>query len=206
MAEIHIEKRQRSTWPWVLLGLVLLALLLWWLLTDNAQRIAATDTTRGYYDTAAGTIARPSPVAPSPAAGAAFFAFNDSLRSRGDEGVTRTTTATGIRRLSSALGAITGAGSMRMRIDSLGELADSLEQLPASESGRITHDAFTRAASIMTQVQRASYPDARDEVNEVLDAAGDVESDEPISEQRDDVREFFDETAKALHAMTKAGM
>lgn len=56
MAEIDIERKQTTAWPWILLGLLVLALLAWWLLghRDTDDRTAAvtpaaqvTDTT-GY--------------------------------------------------------------------------------------------------------------------------------------------------------------
>lgn len=46
MAEIHMEKRERSSmgWLWILLAILLIALLVWWFWPDEPE-IAAIDTT-----------------------------------------------------------------------------------------------------------------------------------------------------------------
>lgn len=67
MAEIDIERKQTTAWPWILLGLVVLALLAWWLLghrSTDARAAAVTpaaqvmDTT--YNAAAAGVAAMPA--------------------------------------------------------------------------------------------------------------------------------------------------
>jgi hypothetical protein len=65
MAEINIQRKERSVWPWLLAGVLLLALL-WFLFarnTDNMTTGTAGDTT--YRDTtAAGTIPPPATTPP----------------------------------------------------------------------------------------------------------------------------------------------
>lgn len=63
MAEINIERKERAVWPWLLAGVLLLALL-WFLFARNPGDIRtgmAGDTTfRDTTGAAAGTIAPPT--------------------------------------------------------------------------------------------------------------------------------------------------
>jgi hypothetical protein len=66
MAEINIQRRERSIWPWLLAGVLLLGLL-WFLFARNTDTLTAgrADTTAA--DTsgaAAGTIAPPATTPP----------------------------------------------------------------------------------------------------------------------------------------------
>lgn len=67
MAEIDIERKQSTAWPWILVGLVVLALLAWWLLGHRSTDVRAAavtpaaqvmDTT--YNASAAGVAAMPA--------------------------------------------------------------------------------------------------------------------------------------------------
>jgi hypothetical protein len=62
MAEINIQRKERSVWPWLLGGLLLVGVL-WFLFARNpaADVTTATDTTRTTVDSgaAAGTLAPP---------------------------------------------------------------------------------------------------------------------------------------------------
>ena len=69
MAEINIQRRERSIWPWLLAGILLLGLL-WFLFARNNDTLTtgmgadttAADTTGA----AAGTIAPPPTTTPPP--------------------------------------------------------------------------------------------------------------------------------------------
>ena len=69
MAEINIQRRERSIWPWLLAGVLLLALL-WFLFARNNDNMTtslgadsiAADTTGA----AAGTIGTPPPAITPP--------------------------------------------------------------------------------------------------------------------------------------------
>lgn len=57
MAEINIQHKERSAWPWLLAGIVLLAVL-WFLFARGATDTVATraDRTAGRTGAAAGTL------------------------------------------------------------------------------------------------------------------------------------------------------
>lgn len=214
MAELHIERKERSAWPWILLGLALLALLLWYLLgRDDVDDGVVADTAAGVVtDTGAAPGAAPDamPGAAGDAGGAvaAFLAYTDERRSRQNADLTHEYTADGIRRLAAALDVVArqdtvGGAALQPRLDSLRQGADALQRNAESmQHAEQTRAAFTSAAGIMAAVQERRFPDLGDEVGQVREAAEAVRAGAPLLEQRAQVQTFFDRAAAVLRAMT----
>jgi len=226
MAEIHIERKERTTWPWVLLGLVLLALLLWWLFSrNNGTRVAAYDTASAYVDSAAGMV-NPMPNGNASASTVAFLAFNDTVQARGDMGIDHQYTASGIHTLATTLQNMAGnaggnmnAGAdanaansgqtggnvpdLQTRVDSMNTLADAMQRESSSlKHANFAHQAFMIAADVMKDLQQSRFPNASNDVQQVRQAANDVEAGTPLLDQRSQIRQFFDRAATAVRAMS----
>lgn len=209
MAELHIERKERSAWPWILLGLALLALLLWYLLgRDDVDDGVVADTAAGVVtDTSAAPGAMPG-AAGDAGAVAAFLAYTDERRARQDADLTHEYTADGIRGLAAALDVVArqdtvGGAALQPRLDSLRQGADALQRNAESmQHAEQTRAAFTSAAGIMAAVQERRFPDLGDEVGQVREAAEAVRAGAPLLEQRAQVQTFFDRAAAVLRAMT----
>ena len=69
MAEINIQRKERSVWPWLLAGVLLLALL-WFLFARNNDNLLtgsrADSTYRDTTGAAAGTLTPPPTTTPPP--------------------------------------------------------------------------------------------------------------------------------------------
>ncbi|HEX6058898.1 MAG TPA: hypothetical protein VFZ11_07740 [Gemmatimonadaceae bacterium] len=209
MAEVHIERKERRAWPWVLLVLVLLALLAWWLLSQRrADDDVVTETRPG---AVVGTPAFSDAATTASTAGTvdAFLQWVEDRQA--DPGMTleHRHTAEGIRRLAAALGSVAerdtvGGAALRPQLDSLRGLADALmRDEQSTHHARFTHDAFTRAAAIMNDLQRR-HPGAADAVSESRRAAQAVRAETPLLEQREDVRRFFERAADAVRGLAVA--
>src|SRR5690606_16255405 len=119
MAEINVERRERSMAPWLIIGALLLIALLWWLLSGNNERdnvAAVTDTTgvvapgaMGTADPAAATMTPESGTgsmgtAAQPAAVSTFLSYVDERSTQGAVGLDHEYTANGLRQLADAIG------------------------------------------------------------------------------------------------------
>jgi hypothetical protein len=215
VAELHIERKERSAWPWILLGLALLGLLLWYFLgRGDADDGVVADTAAGVVtDTSAAPGAAPGAMpgtAGDAGAVAAFLAYTDERRSRQDADLTHEYTADGIRRLAAALDVVArqdtvGGAALQPRLDSLRQGADALQRNAESmQHAEQARAAFTSAAGIMAAVQERRFPDLGDEVGQVREAAEAVRPGAPLLEQRAQVQTFFDRAAAALRTMTDA--
>lgn len=210
MAELHIERKERSALPWVLGGLLLLALALWFLFGRG------DDTTEG---AAAGAVADSVAAASAPMSGEAdampaavtALAQFAGTRATGQADHTHQYTADGLRRLADALGAVTERATVsgvdvEPRLAEIRERADALQQDPTStEHARQAREAFLLASGLMQQVQEARFSELAAEVREVNDAALAVEADQLLLPQLADVERFFERAAYALQAMVRAG-
>lgn len=217
MAELHIEKKDRPVWPWIALGVVVLAVVAWLLMArDDTPRTAAGDAAPGAIaDTTPGAAARADDPAATidgaPSEVNDYLRYTAEHRSRVDAGLSHEYTADGIRRLANALGAITerdtvGGTEVSSLVDGLRNQADSLERNPeSSRHSRYAREAFVSASELMQALQQRSYPNAGAEVGQARQAAEAVDVNAQLLTQRTQVQGFFDQSARAVQAMMAHG-
>jgi hypothetical protein len=209
MAILHIEReRQRSwIWIWAVAILIVLGALAWLAFGRSAGRemademppmtgaslLAATDET--------GTLAG------APGAVNDYLRFVADRRAMSDADHGHAYTADGIRRLADALAAVSERDgrsdeNIRSRVTMLHERADALQRNPQStEHARYAREAFDAAAELMRAVQTGTSSNA---VAEVSRAAGALEPNTMLLQQREAVQGFFDRAGSALRAMNGA--
>lgn len=208
MAEIHIERKERTIWPWIVLGLILLTLLAWWLLSQRGERDGFTvfqDTTGQVVDTAAGTMAGLRGDAPEEVS--SFVRWADENRARQESDTSHEYTADGIRRLAAAIGSLAdrdtaGMQTIRQRVDTVRGLADALERNWESPNhAQYARQAFLEASEVMDQLRTQRFPNAANQVAQARQAAENVQQNQPLLEQRQQVQQFFERAGTALQAM-----
>ena len=210
MAEIHIERKERAAWPWVLLGLLLLALLAWWLLSRNDGTDFATeqDTTAQYADTASGTSTGTGGATAGGAVGALVQWTRDN-QARADADTTHEFTAEGLRRLAAAIETVAQradtAGSVRAAADSIQMHAEALQRdWQSPNHANHVRLAFMQAATALERLREQRFPEAATTVAQVRSAAERVQGSQPLLEQRQSVQQFFDVASQTLQSMQTA--
>ena len=214
MAEINIERQERSIWPWII-GLLVLALLAWWLLsmrgTGNDNDVVA--------ETSPGAIADSLPptgagnLAAMPAAVSEFLRFSEEPRPAQAADSTHSYEAEGLRRLAAALDELADRDtidgvSLDIRIAALRERADALQRnwRSTAHAGH-TRTAFDSAAVLIESMQQRRFPNLGSASARVRQAVDGVKPDGLLLEQTAQVEQFFDRAAEAVRAMasTTAG-
>lgn len=205
MTEIRVERKERSALPWVLVGVVLLALLAWWIFArspdDGPLGIGAADTAApAGAGTAAGAL---------PTAAEVFVQWVDDRRAQSAMGPEHEYTATGIRHLASALQAIAqpnAGANVERELAAIRAQADTLQRNAAStQHANYTRRAFVSLGALMSSMQQERFPDAAADVEEVRRRAEAVRADQPLLDQRAGVQEFFDRAAAAVRRMSEGG-
>ena len=196
MAEIDIQKRERSAWPWLLVAAVILLLLLWWFVWRDpvGEQVA----------TAPGEVADTIGTAVTPDVAATGFQSFVAER-RGQFGQSHEYTADGLRELASTLETMissdaSGAAAVAPRIEEIRTQADAIRR----ESDSMRHaDMVQRAmragAGLIADVSARRGANA--DTAAVSNAAGALDPQRPLLEQTDAVDRFFDAAASAVEQL-----
>jgi len=203
MADIDVERKSPVTWVWWVLGLLLLAMLLFWLLAPTrVDRVAVVDP-------ATEPMPVPTTVDPAPAAvppALQEFQQRCAPRQPGEMGLEHEYTADCLRRL---VGAIEGTvpqqqlGQAQPELQNAREAADRLARSPpdAMDHSQQARDGLSSAASALQTVQQQAYTDMGGPVQELQQTAQQVDPNVPLLEQRDRIQAFFDQAGALLGRM-----
>ena len=205
MAEIHIEKKDRSPLPVIIAGLVLLALIAWWFFNGRGVAGVATDTA-DTADTGAVLMSTGDTDTELPTAVAVFLRWSDERITPSAMNPDHSHTATGIRNLAAALEGL----AVRAGVDIAGEAntiraqADTLWANAAStRHADVTRKTFVSLSGLMGAVQQRLAPALEDEVAEVKRAAESISADEALLDQRDRVQAFFERSATVVRQLSE---
>lgn len=213
MARIPVEKKGGGpAWWWWILGLILVAGLIWLVaeaLDDDAvveDVPVATDTTL------APPVGAPADTVTgdAPARVREFIAFQQADTAGVDVEMGRhhEYTSRGIELLAGALSAVvdqrdTGDINIEARRDTMMQRAEAIQEDPTSpQHANKVRDAFLSATDLMESIQEKHHPDAAPAVAEVRQAAESISPEEPLLDQSEDVKAFFDRAGDALQRIT----
>ena len=205
MTELHIERKERSVWPWALLALALVALVVWFLVgRGDAGDDGVADRTA-----AVATDSLPAAAGDATALPASVVAFVSFAEAPQSASPSHDYTSDGLRRLADGLGAVIERDTVdgvdaQARLGEIRERADAMQRDPTSREHALqAREAFLVVSSLMSRLQEGRDGAAAESVREVTDAASAVQADRPLLEQTTEVRRFFERSANALREMAR---
>ena len=208
MAEINIERDSPGASLWVAFMLLALSLFIGWILISNptgrpnggnmdSTSISSAVTSQEDAGSVEGSVAPEVTT---------FLNWNDAHATSDSMTPDHRHTATGIRSLASALGALAGTAddaTVKREVVALGNHADTLEQNTASTiHARHARVAFVSLGALLLVVQQNRFPDLAAETGAVLDAADALDANRPLLDQRSRVRHFFNRAAGMVRQMS----
>lgn len=211
MADIDIQKKRGSAWPWIL-GLLAVALLAWLLLelfdTDDEAEVAAAAVPAANTP-AAPVVAAPvlvvDPSVPAPA----VAAFVSHVRGGEDRmGRDHLYTAEGITRMATALRELVQAhrGLSPQARAQADEFYTRAAALVVSPDTLVAHADWVHAAALdaagvmegLAEDVKGPVPELREQVAQVRSAAQAIDPGRELLAQEEQVRGFFRQSADAL--------
>ncbi len=209
MAEIKIEKK-KPIWPWVLLGLIILAVILYFVIADDDDddNIEEENTEQVV-----------TPVETEDEAETATWE-EDNLS--GDESVSKYLTHIDDNEKmgkdheysSEALVYLINALENRaeeadintdVEIQELKENVRDIKEDPQSLTHANTiNDVGAKIVNLMDRMQQEKFPDISQDVQEVRTAVQNIEPSTPTLDQKDAVNSFYDEAGDVLEKMKRS--
>lgn len=209
MAEIKIEEK-KTIWPWILLGILLLGLLLYFVLRDNNDANTAAQTMQN-------TTSQAAMQDTNTTAGNNAAYNNDNYNSGSVEdyvsyingtqamGLDHNFTNGALLRLANAIQAKSQAVGYNVQtdIDRVKELANRITQDPmVTTHANSIREAAGILSSAMNNMQQAKFPNLNNEAQEVKSAATNIDPEVQTLEQKEEVKGFLDKSGNLLQKMS----
>lgn len=222
MADIDIERKGTPVWPWIL-GLLLLALLLWAIFawaSDDAE-VVEPDPAAAIREPVVTDVPPPTPVGPADGAAAAVplpvteyvTTCTPPLPADMEMGRQHQFTAQCLESLAASLESVVGRDRLAntdvsQKIATVRQQAQTLRQSEpqATTHAGTTKQAFTAAADMIEATYQAGYREVAglgDEVSQVRNAAQAVDTGTPMLDQKGAVHGFFREAADAVQRIAE---
>ncbi len=213
MADLNVEKKKKSPIGWVILGIVVIALVIWFVAsdTDEVQDVAQFEQEQEQ-DTEYGQE-QSQAIAPYDADRSRmetntrveeFVTFSEDQSA---DDLNRQSVQEGINKLSDALMAVAneqtqGQGTWEGELDQIKQDASQLQdENMEQQHATVIRSAFSSAANIIQNLQNQYYPGLEDEASNVMDAAQNIDDQQIASEQKDEIDNFFEEASGILEKM-----
>lgn len=201
MAEIKIQPRKPSKWPWILAALALAAVI--FLIVRNTSQHDPVQPVEATVDTSSAKAN--SGVPPTVNSFVEFVQVTGNVK---DPDMPQAYAADGIRYLSGALGGVISQANIQNRdiaqkSTELTKMADRIKQDSAAvnQSGKIK-EVFLSASDLMGLIQKEKYPNLSSEIQKVKQSANAIDSKKKTTEQGNQIKTFFVDASNAIKAMT----
>lgn len=210
MAEIKIEKK-KPVWPWILLGLIILGIILYFLFANNDddmddmddmnteqvqdttyrddQMRAADTTTTGWNEGGTDNVSR----------------YITHVGDRSRMGVDHEYTNTALIHLINAVESKAQEHNIDIQADmqAIRQDAEEITQDPmATDHADKIKNAGTKIANVLERIQKEKFPNLESDVEDVRSAAQEIETNVLTLDQKEKVNSFFNEAADALRNMS----
>lgn len=198
MAEIKIEKR-KPILPWII-GLILLALLVFLLVRDNGDAEdagAATDTTQN----SGLSPTEPTATSSNDNAVSEYINYINSGETIDKDHRFINGALERLTRAVEAKAAQTGY-TVETDLSRIREFANNITEDAGAttHAGKISQSA-TGLADVMTNLQRAKFSNLNNEAQEVQQASASIKPEVLTLEQKEPIRQFFEKSGQLLQQM-----
>lgn len=214
MAEIKVEKKQ-PVWPWVLLGLIILGVILYFLLSDTDDDMDTMDDDVEQVDTTYQTTQTRGndtgtwPDDPNnPTGTATSESVNNYITHVGNTsrmGVEHEYTNNALIHLINAVDYKAQEQNVDINTD-LAEIRNDAREITdnpqATDHANHIKSAATKIADAMEKIQEERFPNLSEDVEDVRTAAQEIDTTEQTLEQKDRINSFFNEAAEVLKNMS----
>lgn len=214
MAEIKIEKK-KPVWPWILLGLIILGVILYFILSDNDNAddmddndMEEVDTTYQTNRTGDNTATWPDETNRTPSATANNESVNTYLTHVGNTarmGIEHEYTNNALLHLINAVDYKAQEQNVNIQTDltAIRNDARAIAQNPqATDHANHIRNAATKLATAMEKIQKEKFPNLSQDVSDVRTAAQNIDTSALTLDQKDKINAFFNEAADALRKMS----
>ncbi len=196
MTEIKIEKKA-TVWPWILLGLLILAAILYFLFFRNNSNdnVAVMDT-----DTTAQTALVDVHENNDTVTSYITFVKGDTVKMALDHSYS----STALMKLVAATRAMADVSGFDIKAD-LDKADDDASQITknplATNHADLIKDAATHITTALQNMQRTKYPSLNMQAEAVNSAASAINPDVLTLDQKETIQTFFDKAADLLQKM-----
>jgi hypothetical protein len=208
MADIDIQRKGTTIWPWILLGLLALALLLWFLLgrgtTDDRAAAPVTDTVPAATETAP---------AAAPAALGSFHQACVDPSAQQQAALDHSYTVECLRQLADAIEQTAQQQGVAMsavqpQTQEVRDHAQQIDQAPAQSMEHANHarlGAMAAVAAMQTLNQAPGTADAATQVNQAEQSAQSIQPGVGLMDQKAELDRFFSQAHSALSQVAGTG-
>lgn len=199
MAEIKIEQKKQA-WPWIIVGLVVVALLVYFLVfRDNDKNTEAVNEPDYVTDTNDPDLLD---IKENNSTVAAYVSFIENSKKK--MSLDHAYTNEALLKLIEATNAMADEVGYEVQADL--EKAKEHAEMITEDPFETTHaDAIGKAAEILTNVlqniQKAKYPGLADEVQELKSASKSIKPEVLTLDQKDAVKNYFAKASDLLQKM-----
>lgn len=213
MAELNVEKKKKSPIGWVILGIVVVALVIWFVASDSdgiqdtAQYDQEQEETTEYGQEQSQAVMPYDANRSRTETNSTVQQFITFAEEKSSDDMDRQTVQEGITKLSDALMAVAneqtqGQGTWEGELDQIKQGANQLQNESSEQQpSTIVRSAFSSAANVIQNIQNQYYPGLENDASDVMDAAQEIDDQQMASEQQDEIKSFFEEAADVLEKM-----
>lgn len=213
MADLNVEKKKKSPIGWVILGIVVVALVIWFVASDTEEVQDTAQFNQEQEQTSEYGQEQSQAVAPYDAnrsrteTNSAVQEFVVFAEESSEDDMNPQTVQQGITKLADALIAVAneqtqGQGTWEGELDQIKQEINQLQDENLNQQhSTVIRSAFSSAANVIQNIQNQYYPGLENEASNVMDAAQEIDDQELASEQKDEIHSFFEEAANVLEKM-----
>ncbi len=194
MAELDVEKKKNPIWPWIIIGLIILGLIIYFLVLQDTNGDSDTD------DPAETEQVSREPLQNTTVAAFVSFIQEDTAQM----GIDHEFTNEALLRLTNATKAMADEVNVDVERD-LTVVRDNAKEI-TQEPFETTHankirNSTDKLSDALRTIQQAEFPDLGNKANNLRNASESIDPEVLTLKQREKVKAYFDQAADLLGSM-----